>query len=109
MTTRKTYWTCQVAGWGMYSAAGMASTAGQIGWRTSLVAGYLLFALYSIALTELFRREIRRRYWPDARLPVARRCGGGLHSDFPGDRGGFGIAGTRSLVARAAPRQSPGV
>jgi hypothetical protein len=34
-----------------------------VGWSDSLVAGYLLFFLYSIALTDLFRREIRRRQW----------------------------------------------
>jgi len=66
MTTRKTYWTCQVLGWGSYTAAGLAGTAQQIGWRPALVAGYLLFGLYSIALTELFRREILRRQWLDA-------------------------------------------
>jgi len=31
-----------------------------------VAAGYLLFGLYSIALTELFRREILRRGWLDA-------------------------------------------
>jgi hypothetical protein len=66
MTTRKTYWTLQVVGWGSYSAAGLAGTAGHLGWRPSLVAGYLLFGLYSIALIELFRREILRRQWLDA-------------------------------------------
>lgn len=63
MTTRKIYWTCQVLGWGSYSAAGLAFAAQQVGWRPALVAGYLLFGLYSIALTDLFRREILRRQW----------------------------------------------
>jgi signal transduction histidine kinase len=40
--------------------------AQQVGWRPSLIAGYGLFAVYSIALTELFRREIVRRKWLDA-------------------------------------------
>ena len=66
MTTQRMYWTCQVVGWGGYAAAGLTAAAGQVGWRPSLVAGYLLFALYSIALTELFRREILRRQWLDA-------------------------------------------
>jgi hypothetical protein len=63
MKTKVAYWTCQVAGWGAYSAIGGWSAAHQVGWRFGLVAGYLLFFLYSIALTDLFRREIRRRQW----------------------------------------------
>ena len=59
MKTRTAYWTCQVAGWGAYSAMGAFTAA----WSLSVVAGYLLFFLYSIALTDLFRREIRRRQW----------------------------------------------
>ena len=63
MKTRTAYWTCQVAGWGAYSAIGALTAAHQVGWRLSVVAGYLLFFLYSIAMTDLFRREIRRRQW----------------------------------------------
>jgi two-component system, LytTR family, sensor kinase len=63
MKTKTRYWTCQVAGWGSYSAIGAFSAAHQVGWRLSVVAGYLLFFLYSIAMTDLFRREIRRRQW----------------------------------------------
>ena len=63
MKTNTRYWTCQVAGWGSYSATGAFSAAHQVGWRLSVVAGYLLFFLYSIAMTDLFRREIRRRQW----------------------------------------------
>jgi hypothetical protein len=63
MKTKVAYWTCQVAGWGGYSAIGLWSAAQQVGWRFSLVAGYILFFFYSIALTDLFRREIRRRQW----------------------------------------------
>ena len=69
MKTRTAYWTCQVAGWGSYSAMGAFSVARQAGWQFSLVAGYLLFFLYSIALTDLFRREIRRRQWLMASSP----------------------------------------
>ena len=69
MKTKVAYWTCQVAGWGGYSAIGAFSAARQVGWRFSLVAGYLLFFLYSIALTDLFRREIRRRQWLTAPSP----------------------------------------
>jgi hypothetical protein len=63
MTTRKIYWICQILGWGAYSVAGAIGVSQQVGWRTSVMAGYLLFGVYSIALTELFRREIRRRQW----------------------------------------------
>ncbi len=66
MTVRKTYWTCQALGWGGYSALGLASASARIGLRPALVAGYLLFGVYSIALTELFRREIQRRGWLNA-------------------------------------------
>ena len=66
MTTRRTYWTCQTLGWSGYSAVGLAAASRQVGWRPTVAAGYLLFALYSIALTELFRREILRRGWLNA-------------------------------------------
>jgi signal transduction histidine kinase len=60
------YWICQVFGWGTYSVAGTLITAGRIGWSAGLIVGYLLFFLYSIALTDLLRREIRRRQWLSA-------------------------------------------
>ena len=63
MNPRVTYWRCQILGWGAYSAIGLFATAQQVGWRFSTIAGYLLFWLYSIALTDLLRREIRRRDW----------------------------------------------
>src|ERR1700690_4540877 len=66
MTTRTTYWTCQALGWAGYSTVGLAAASRQIGGRPTLAIGYLLFALYSIALTELFRREILRRGWLNA-------------------------------------------
>jgi LytS/YehU family sensor histidine kinase len=64
------YWTCQVLGWGAYSAIALWATARQIGWRPSLVTGYLLYFFYSIALTHLLRREIQRRQWLG--LPLSR-------------------------------------
>jgi hypothetical protein len=66
MTVRKTYWTCQALGWGGYAVIGLASASARIGWRPAVVAGYLIFGVYSIALTELFRREIQRRGWLNA-------------------------------------------
>src|SRR5437016_13896315 len=63
MKTRIVYWTCQAAGWGFYTVMGISMAAQQVGWRLSMVAGYILFCLYSIALTDLLRREIRRRQW----------------------------------------------
>ena len=65
MKTRLAYWTCQVTGWGAYSALGMVAAAQQIGWRFNLIVGYVLFFVYSIALTDWLRREMRRRKWLD--------------------------------------------
>ncbi len=63
MKNKIAYWVCQIAGWGTYSVTGTAMVAQQVGWQFSLVAGYALFFLYSIALTDLLRREMRRRQW----------------------------------------------
>ena len=50
MKTKTAYWTCQVAGWGGYSVTGAMNAARQVGWTDSLIVGYVLFFLYSIAL-----------------------------------------------------------
>jgi hypothetical protein len=63
MSARITYWRCQIIGWGAYTAIGIVTTGPQVGWRFATIAGYLLFWAYSIALTDLLRREIRRRDW----------------------------------------------
>lgn len=63
MKTRSTYWLCQILGWGAYTAIGILSRVQQVGWGFATIAGYLLFWAYSIALTDLLRREIRRRDW----------------------------------------------
>jgi len=68
MKERRAYWACQALGWSGYSVVGLVAVSGQVGWRVSVVVGYLLFAVYSIALTDLFRREIRRRGWLDRSL-----------------------------------------
>jgi len=68
MSIQRTYWTCQAVGWGSYTAMGMWAASQQVGWRPSVIAGYLLFFLYSIALTDFFRREILRRQWLNASL-----------------------------------------
>jgi signal transduction histidine kinase len=81
MTTRKTYWTLQVSGWGAYTAVGILGVAQRIGWHAAVVAGYVLFGMYSIALTELFRREILRRRWLDdgtARMVAILALGAGV-------------------------------
>src|SRR4051812_22732666 len=67
MKTRVSYWACQAFGWGTYSVLGMAMAAHQMGWTTGVIAGYALFFLYSIALTDLLRREAKRRHWLDAK------------------------------------------
>lgn len=66
MKTAIAYWSCQAFGWGLYSIVGMSMIARQTGWQFSLAAGYTLFFLYSIALTDLLRREMRRRDWLSA-------------------------------------------
>jgi hypothetical protein len=45
----------------------MFMAARQVGWRAYMIAGYLLFFGYSVALTDLLRREIKRRQWLEAR------------------------------------------
>jgi two-component system LytT family sensor kinase len=71
MTKRKLYWICQVLGWGVYSAIGLWTAAARVGLRPSVVAGYCFYFLYSIGLTDLLRREIRRREWlSGSRRPV---------------------------------------
>jgi signal transduction histidine kinase len=64
--TRVSYWACQAFGWGTYSVLGMRMAAHEVGWTTGVIAGYGLFFFYSIALTDLLRREIKRRHWLDA-------------------------------------------
>src|SRR5215470_6239498 len=61
MKTRIAYWSCQAAGWGAYAAMGLSMATRQVGWQFHVAAGYFLFALYSIALTDLLRRAIKRR------------------------------------------------
>lgn len=65
MKTKIAYWSCQIAGWGIYSISGIAMTGQQTGWQFHLIAGYALFTVYSIALTDLLRREMKRRQWLD--------------------------------------------
>ena len=66
MNARRTYWLYQALGWGAYSVVGVVASASVVGWTPALVIGYALFTMYSIVLTDLFRREIRRRRWLDA-------------------------------------------
>jgi hypothetical protein len=71
MSASQKYWACQALAWGGYSAFSIVVAARYVGWNPSLVAGYVLYALYSIAFTDLFRRLIHRKGWLD--LPVLRR------------------------------------
>src|ERR1035438_10669099 len=66
MKTKSAYWACQLIGWGSYVAVGLWAATQAVGWRASVVVGYVLFFGYSIALTDLLRREIRRRQWVGA-------------------------------------------
>jgi len=65
----KFYWLCQICGWGAYSAIGLSTAVLDHGWKPSAVFGYILFFLYSIALTHLLRIVIRRRSWTSLPLP----------------------------------------
>src|SRR5689334_6371779 len=65
MSTRSKYWLCQVAGWGIYSATGLFLTTYYGDAGVAAAAGYGLYLLYSIGLTELFRIQIRQRRWLD--------------------------------------------
>jgi signal transduction histidine kinase len=70
MNTSRKYWVYQALAWGGYSAISITVAAQYVGWQPSLVAGYILYALYSIGFTDLFRRLILRRGWLDlATLP----------------------------------------
>jgi Histidine kinase len=66
MKTKSAYWACQLTGWGAYTALGLFFAAQAVGWRPSVAVGFVLFLGYSIALTDLLRREMRRRQWLDA-------------------------------------------
>jgi two-component system sensor histidine kinase AlgZ len=57
------YWTCQIAGWGSYSLLVFALGRTFAGWQSDIALGFLLFFLYSIGLTHLFRAYIRHRKW----------------------------------------------
>ena len=57
------YWTCQVAGWGSYSAIVFAVITAFLGWQTYIFVGFILFFAYSIGFTHLLRLQIRNRQW----------------------------------------------
>lgn len=65
MSPQRKYWLCQVLAWGGYSAISISFAVEYTGWRPVLLIGYLLYAFYSIAFTDLFRRLIHRRGWLD--------------------------------------------
>jgi len=59
------YWLCQITGWGMYSAIGIAGAAASvpIARVPKVAALYGVFCVFVIFLTHLERREIKRRQW----------------------------------------------
>jgi two-component system LytT family sensor kinase len=71
MRAPRKYWLYQALAWGGYSAVSSTISAQYVGWRPPLVIGYVLYALYSIAFTDLFRRLMHRRGWLD--LPALPR------------------------------------
>lgn len=69
MSLRRRYWLYQIVGWGGYTAFSLSFGIYYNGAAFSLLAGYALFFIYSIALTDLFRREMRRQRWLDPPAP----------------------------------------
>jgi two-component system LytT family sensor kinase len=57
------YWMCQILGWGSYTAIGVTIALREGGPLASVLIGFAAFFCYSIGLTHLLRREIRRRQW----------------------------------------------
>lgn len=57
------YWLCQILGWGAYVAIGLAMILPQTGPQPVILIGYGLFFFYSIALSHVLRRLIKRRDW----------------------------------------------
>jgi len=65
MKTKTAYWLCQAGGWGAYTILGLCFTIWAVGWRLDVIVGYILFFGYSIAFSDLLRREMIRRRWLD--------------------------------------------
>jgi len=64
MTSKNTaYWACQILGWGSYVTIGIVGTVRMVAPQPSIFIGYAAFLAYSIGLTHLLRREIKRRQW----------------------------------------------
>lgn len=57
------YWICQILGWGVYVAIGLAMVLPQTGPQPVILIGYGLFFFYSIALSHGLRHLIKRREW----------------------------------------------
>jgi hypothetical protein len=74
------YWSCQLAGWGAFSALGLTVAVMENGPRPSAIIGYLFFFVYSVGFSHLLRSLAVRRGW--MRLPtlqaVARLSGGAV-------------------------------
>jgi LytS/YehU family sensor histidine kinase len=62
---RHAYWICQILGWGGYSLLGAISATAQVGPTPEVLWGYGLYFVYSVALTHLLRRFVRRQGWLD--------------------------------------------
>jgi hypothetical protein len=64
------YWICQILGWGSYSLLGAVAAAFQVGFTAEVGWGYGLYFLYSIGLTHVLRRFVRRRGWLESQERV---------------------------------------
>ena len=74
------YWMCQILGWGSYTAIGIAISVREAGPQRSIFIGFAAFFFYSIGLTHVLRREIRRRQWLSLpfRKSIPRLLGAGI-------------------------------
>jgi Histidine kinase len=61
METPASYWAYQALYWGIFAGIGLAINVVNGGNVSNLVISHVLFFLYSVVLTHIFRRQIQRR------------------------------------------------
>ena len=70
MTSRRAYWICQIAGWGLYTSVGIGMTATFMRISPALALTTALGGVGGIVASHLIRREARRRGWFERPLPA---------------------------------------
>src|SRR5262245_19382659 len=63
MNRKRAYWLCQVAGWSLYAAAGMAIGFAFMSFSWRYAAAVLINVSMGLALTHAWRWWMRRRNW----------------------------------------------